>query len=286
MITIFFRLSLYLQHIHLLEQAMMLQEISIPVYFSRHNSNLNVIIDDITKTTISNEQQSSKQRESAISEILGSVSANGYQIVVSGTSHSLNKQSKIPIIQGELTPNKYTPKSGDGENKLPLILVTAHLDTFGLVNGPLKNVDAAVLLTLVELFSKLHASIPKYRLMFVMSESGSLLNFQGMKKWLDTNLDENVQIQQAEFVICLDAIGRTLTNDNIFMHVSKPPKEGTSMNSFYKILKAVAQRYGNVTVEGVHKKINLADTLLAWEHERFSMKRMPAFTLSNLKVQM
>lgn len=271
------------QHIHLLEQAMMLQEISIPVYFSRYNTKLSEIINDVTKATIVTQQKSSQQRESAISEILGSISANGYQIVVSGTSHNPNKQSKIPIIQGELTPTKHTSKAADGESKLPLIILTAHLDTFGLVNGSLKNADVAVLLSLIEMFSKLHASIPKYRLMFLISESGSLLNFQGMKKWLDTNLDENVQIQQAEFVVCLDSIGRMLANDNIFMHVSKPPKEGTSMNGFYKTLKIVAQRYGNVTVEGVHKKINLADTLLAWEHERFSMKRMPAFTLSNLK---
>lgn len=269
------------QHIHLLEQAMMMQEISIPVYFSR-NPKLDEIINDITKTTsVSAQQKSSQQRESAISEILGSVSANGYQIVVSGTSHNPNKQSKIPIIQGELTPTGASKVKSDGESKLPLIILTAHLDTFGLVNGALPNGDVAALLTLVEQFSKLHASIPKYRLMFLVSESGSLLNFQGMKKWLDANLDENVQIQQAEFVVCLDSIGKT--SDSIFMHVSKLPKEGTSMNGFYRTLKTVAQRYGNYTVEGVHKKINLADTLLAWEHERFSMKRMPAFTLSNLK---
>lgn len=271
------------QQIHILEQAMMQQEISIPVYFSRYNPKMNEIVNDVTKTATTNHQKSSQQRDSAISEILGSISANGYQIVVSGTSHAANKQSKIPIIQGELTPTKHTIKTGDGESKLPLIILTAHLDTFGLVNGPLKNVDAAVLLTLVELFSKLHASIPKYRLLFLVSESGSLLNFQGMKKWLDSNLEENVQLQQAEFVICLDSISRPLGNDNLYMHVSKPPKEGTAMNSFYKTLKTVAQRYGNVTVEGVHKKINLADTLLAWEHERFSMKRMMAFTVSNLK---
>ncbi|XP_062554629.1 BOS complex subunit ncln [Armigeres subalbatus] len=271
------------QHIHMLEQAMMLQEISIPVYFSRYNPKMNEIVNDVTKTTSVKQQKSSQERESAISEILGSISANGYQIVVSGTSHSANKQTKISIIQGELTPTKHAVKTNDGESKLPLIILTAHLDTFGLINGPLKNVDVAVLLTLAELFSKLHASIPKYRLMFLVSESGSLLNFQGMKKWLDSNIDENVQLQQAEFVICLDSISKTLTNDNIFMHVSKPPKEGTPMNGFYKTLKTVALRYGNATVEGVHKKINLADTLLAWEHERFSMKRMPAFTISNLK---
>lgn len=67
------------------------------------------------------------------------------------------------------------------------------------------------------------------------------------------------------------------------MHVSKPPKDGTHISTFYKILKQNAHRYGNASVEGVHKKINLADVQLAWEHERFSMKRMPAFTLSSIR---
>uniref|UniRef100_A0A7G3AVT5 Nicalin n=1 Tax=Lutzomyia longipalpis TaxID=7200 RepID=A0A7G3AVT5_LUTLO len=278
------------QHILLLEQAMMAQEVSIPVYFSTYNGNLEGIIKEVT----ANSNSKPGQRESALTEILSSISANGYQTVVSGASHSPNKQSKIPIIQGELVPSSmgmHKPSGDANRNtveinpKLPLIIITSHLDTFGLLNEHLANLDVAVFLTLMDLMSKLHSTMstaPKYRIMFLLSESGSLLNFQGMKKWLDTNVDENVAIQNAEFVLCLDAIGQG-DAATLFMHVSKPPKEGTHMNNFYKHLKIAAQRFGNVTVEGVHKKINLADLILAWEHERFSMKRMPAFTLSSLK---
>lgn len=267
------------QQIRLLEQAMLQQDISIPVYFSHYNPQLEDIVQTILKTS----RRSGNKKDSVMDEIVNAVAANGYQISVSGASHAANKQSKIPIIQGELV--KPVSKASDADAKLPLILIVAHLDTFGLINQHLANYDVSILLSLVDLFSKLNNGVstsPRYRLMFVVSESGSLLNFQGIKKWLDVNIDENALSQNPEFVICLDSLGRS--TDNLFMHVSKPPKEGTSVSNFFKILKFTAEKYGdNTSVEGIHKKINLADVSMAWEHERFSMKRLTGFTLSNLK---
>ncbi|XP_067637931.1 BOS complex subunit ncln isoform X2 [Eurosta solidaginis] len=275
------------QHLYLLEQAMLAQPNSIPIYFSAYNAELERIITDITRTTRDNEAGKA-QRSSAASELFATISANGYQVIVSGASHLASKNSKIPIIQGELTSSSKILKQGEvgleSGNKQPLIIVTAHLNTFGLYHDYPLNADAAVLMTLADLFSKMHNTpnaMPKYRLLFLLTESGTLLNFQGIKKWLD----ENVQLQNVDFVLCLDTITQSLNADigNLYMHVSKPPKEGTAMNDFFKLLKTLAELHGNVTVDGVHKKINLADQQLAWEHERFSMKRLPAFTISALK---
>lgn len=145
--------------------------------------------------------------------------------------------------------------------------------------------------TLIDLFSKLYNQVqttPKYRLIFLLSEAGSLLNFQGTKKWLELNLEDNSQIQNAEFVICLDSLSHLTseTGKDIYMHVSKPPKDGSHVKRFVDILQQKAKLYGgenNKTVETIHKKINLAEQFLAWEHERYSMKRIAAFTLSSLE---
>lgn len=117
---------------------MLAQEISIPVFFSKFNGQFNDIIEDIAAD--SKDSIGGQPRESALSELINSVSANGYQIVVSGATHAANKQSKLPIIHGELAPVRNLKNGGDAianteiNNKLPLIIVTAHMDTFGLVN--------------------------------------------------------------------------------------------------------------------------------------------------------
>ena len=65
------------------------------------------------------------------------------------------------------------------------------------------------------------------------------------------------------------------------MHVSKPPKENTPGHRLVEAFKEVGVLSPDVNFTLVHKKVNLAEELVAWEHERFSLRRFPAGTLSH-----
>lgn len=260
----------------MLEQAMLAEEISIPVYFSKFDDEIDKIISEIGSVPAS---KVTKQA-SALSDIFKKISANSYQVVVAGNQPAKKKDSKIPIIQGELIPFK--TDSSQQPAKLPVIVISTQMKPFGITNDQPPNFDTTILLTLASVFSKLYnqvSSSAKYKIVFVLDESGSLLNYQGAKKWLETNVEEN--IHNIEFAICLEALGVSL--DDIYMHVSKPPKEGTSVHRFYEILDKKTQKYSQKKLENVHKKINLADVFFKFPHERFSMRRISAFTLSSLK---
>ena len=56
---------------------------------------------------------------------------------------------------------------------------------------------------------------------------------------------------------------------------------------FFYVTKALeeAGKAEGIQVEMVHRKINLQEDTQAWEHEKYSMRRLPAFTLSRLTVR-
>lgn len=112
------------------------------------------------------------------------------------------------------------------------------------------------------------------------------------------------------FVLCLDSLAN---GDELFMHVSRPPKPDTPMHSFIQTLEevtsrkhspenpiqrslahsgpsrwlspalqVVSSRFPSVRSSLVHKKINLGESTVAWEHERYSLRRVPSFTLSRV----
>lgn len=49
------------------------------------------------------------------------------------------------------------------------------------------------------------------------------------------------------------------------------------------LFQVVSHRFPSVKVGLVHKKINLVESSVAWEHERYSLRRIPGLTLSHLE---
>lgn len=54
----------------------------------------------------------------------------------------------------------------------------------------------------------------------------------------------------------------------------------------YFFFQELNNNLGENGLKIIHKKINLGSDTLAWEHERYSIRRLPAFTLSSLKVKL
>lgn len=147
-----------------------------------------------------------------------------------------------------------------------------------------------ILIELMRVFSKLYSNMktkPKANLVFFISGGGKL-NYFGTKKWLYENLESNHEEQSnvfenLQFVLCLESLADSLNSKSLHMYVSKPPKSSTPAALFFENLNdIVSSHYPSINVSLVHKKINLAEDNLSWEHERFSLHRISAFTLSSL----
>ena len=202
----------------------------------------------------------------------------GYQMVSSSTA----VPKAIPDPQSVSIEAVLRGSHGEeGNNEAqPTIVVVAHYDSNSIAPSLPTGVDSngsgvAILLELARIFGKMYASSrsrPPMGLAFLLS-SGGAMNYFGTKKWLEHHLDHDSQFEllsDVPFVTCLD----TLAGKDLKMHVSKPPKADSHAGKFLANL--------GTKVELVHKKINLADEILAWEHERFSIRRIPAFTISRL----
>nr|CAG4650810.1 EOG090X02MW [Simocephalus serrulatus] len=262
------------------ERFLLNQEIAIPVYFTPHTSKLEEIYTSIKEST------GKDSASSAAQALFGAISANGYQLAVYGNSAKLLTDVQITNIQGKL--------SGFGmDDQLPTLAVIAHYDSFGAApdlsfGGDSNASGVAALLELVRLFSRLSSQpgqngLPRFNLVFVLTGGGKL-NYLGSKKILEDQLD-GVDVglfQDTVFALCLDSLGN---GEELNVHVSKPPKDGSNTAIFIETLKNnAAELFSEVPVNMMHKKINLADDFLAWEHERYSIRRLTAMTVSHFKT--
>ncbi|XP_077188240.1 BOS complex subunit NCLN isoform X3 [Paroedura picta] len=259
------------------EPEMLAMETIVPVYFAEEDDELLSIYEQTQAAS------ASQGSASAAEVLLHTATANGFQMVTSGAQSKAISDWQITSVEGRLT--------GLGGEDLPTVVIVAHYDSFGVAPWLSHGADSngsgvAVLLELARLFSRLYTykrTHAGYNLLFFASGGGKF-NYQGTKRWLEDNLDHtdsSLLQDNVAFVLCLDTLGR---GNSLHLHVSKPPKEGTLQHAFLKELElVVASQFPEVKFSMVHKKINLAEDMLAWEHERFAIRRLPAFTVSHLE---
>ncbi|XP_061911900.1 BOS complex subunit ncln-like [Entelurus aequoreus] len=258
------------------ESEALTEETLMPVYVAPEDEQLLYMYEEVKRTA------STRTSSIFIRVFRSMVTATAFQILVSNNGPiKAITDSTLVTLEGVLP--------GAGQD-IPTIVITAHYDSYGLAPWLSFGADSngsgvVVLLELARLFQKLYSSPstrPRYHLMFSLSGGGKY-NFIGTKRWIEENLDHaesSLLHDNVAFVLCLD----TLANgDELQVHVSRPPRDDTPMKDFiHRLEEVVSSRFPEVKTGLVHKKINLVESTVSWEHERFSLRRIPAFTLSHL----
>jgi hypothetical protein len=250
-----------------LENLLVHAHIKYPVYFAFEDDNINAVLADVKKNDASGQP--------------ATATTGGYKLVAAAPEPKKLASPSITNIQGWLPGLR---AEGDS-NQLPTIAIVASYDTFGaapaLSMGSDSNGSGVVaLLEIARLFSQLYSN-PKtrgsYNLLFGLTSAGPY-NYNGTQKWL-RSFDQRLR-ESIDYAICLNSIG-SVEND-MWIHVSKPP-ENAYIKQIFEGFSNVAAEIG-INVGLKHKKINISNPRVAWEHEQFSRLRVTAATLSGLSV--
>ncbi|OWM69018.1 hypothetical protein CDL15_Pgr025205 [Punica granatum] len=250
-----------------LEQSLIHANILYPVYFAFEDENVNAVLADIKKNDAAGQQ--------------ATATTGGYKFVVSAPEPKKVASPVITNIQGWLPGLK-----ADGDaTQLPTIAIVVSYDTFGAapalsVGSDSNGSGVVALLEIARLFSILYSN-PKtrgrYNLLFGLT-SGGPYNYNGTHKWL-RSFDQRLR-ESIDYAICLNSVGSW--DNELHLHVSKPP-ENAYIKQIFEGFTNVAEELG-VKVGLKHKKINISNSRVAWEHEQFSRLRITAATLSELSV--
>ncbi|XP_015872427.3 uncharacterized protein LOC107409503 [Ziziphus jujuba] len=249
-----------------LEQLLIHSNIPYPVYFAFEDDDIEAVLADIKKNDATGQP--------------ATATTGGYKLVISVPEPRKIVSPTITNIQGWLPGLK-----ADGDNHLPTIAIVASYDTFGAapalsVGSDSNGSGVVALLEIARLFSLLYSNPKtraKYNILFGLT-SGGPYNYNGTHKWL-RSFDQRLR-ESIDYAICLNSIGSW--DNDLWIHVSKPPE-----NAY---VKQIFEGFSNVAVElglkvGLkHKKINISNPRVAWEHEQFSRLRVTAATLSELSV--
>ncbi|GMG98430.1 hypothetical protein Nepgr_000270 [Nepenthes gracilis] len=250
-----------------LEQLLVHANIPYPVYFAFEDENVEAVLADVKRNDATGQP--------------ATATTGGYKLVVSTAEPKKVVSPTITNIQGWLPGFKV---DGDS-NQLPTIAIVASYDTFGAapalsVGSDSNGSGVVAVLEIARLFSLLYSN-PKtrgrYNLLFGLT-SGGPYNYNGTYKWL-RSLDQRLR-ESVDYAICLNSIGSW--DNELWIHVSKPP-ENSYIKQIFEGFSDVAGEMG-FKVDLKHKKINISNPRVAWEHEQFSRLRITAVTLSELSA--
>uniref|UniRef100_A0A803PXT9 Nicalin n=1 Tax=Cannabis sativa TaxID=3483 RepID=A0A803PXT9_CANSA len=249
-----------------LEQLLIHSNIPYPVYFTFEDGDTEAVLADIKRNDATGQP--------------ATATTGGYKLVVSVSEPKKIVSPTITNIQGWL-PGLKT----DGDNQLPTIAIVASYDTFGASPGLSVGSDsngsgAVALLEIARLFSILYSNPNtrgRYNLLFGLT-SGGPYNYNGTQKWL-RSVDQRLR-ESIDYAICLNSVGSW--DNELWIHVSKPP-ENAYIKQIFEGFSNVAEELG-VKVGLKHKKINISNPRVAWEHEQFSKLRVTAATISELSA--
>ncbi|KAJ4724930.1 Nicalin [Melia azedarach] len=250
-----------------LERLLVHSKIPYPVYFAFENDEIDAVLDDVKKNDATGQP--------------ATATTGGFKFVVPTSEPKKVASPTITNIQGWLQGLK-----ADGDaNQLPTIAIVASYDTFGAapalsVGSDSNGSGVVALLEIARLFSLLYSN-PKtrgrYNILFGLT-SGGPYNYNGTHKWL-RSFDQRLR-ESIDYAICLNSIGSW--DNELWIHVSKPP-ENTYIKQIFEGFTNVADELG-FKVGLKHKKINISNPRVAWEHEQFSRLRVTAATLSELSA--
>ncbi|KAB2012707.1 hypothetical protein ES319_D09G109400v1 [Gossypium barbadense] len=250
-----------------LERLLVHSNIPYPVYFFFENDEIDTVLADIKKNDLMGQP--------------ATATTGGYKFVIPTAEPKKVASPTMTNIQGWLSGLK---TDGDA-NQLPTIAIVASYDTFGAapalsVGSDSNGSGIVALLEIARLFSLLYSN-PKtrgrYNLLFGLT-SGGPYNYNGTQKWL-RSFDQRLR-ESIDYAICLNSIGSW--DNELWIHVSKPP-ENAYIKQIFEGLSNVAEEL-DLKVGLKHKKINISNPRVAWEHEQFSRLRVTAATLSELSV--
>ncbi|KAF4362437.1 hypothetical protein G4B88_002066, partial [Cannabis sativa] len=158
-----------------------------------------------------------------------------------------------------------------------LVLAIAPASQLLSVGSDSNGSGAVALLEIARLFFILYSNPNtrgSYNLLFGLT-SGGPYNYNGTQESVDQRLRESI-----DYAICLNSVGSW--DNELWIHVSKPP-ENTYIKQIFESFSNVAKELG-VKVGLKHKKINISNPRVAWEHEQFSKLRVTAATISKLSA--